>query len=292
MATPQPGYPPNGQPGQEQYRYEQDDHNQQETPSVPAAGGRRKRNYAGQAYDFGGGANSALGGQQQGGGAYPGPPGMQLQPQQGYAGPAYGSNAASPGMGGAPGYGQPPPTVGGYQPPNPTYPAHGAPSGQAGMAGVTQGMGNLAMGSQGQHVPQGQMQGQMQGRPAMNQLIPTDLLNQHLDVSELSRPPPQINLPPNVSLLISQTEPPAADSSSRASPLLHMLIALRNTFAPRLMLSPQCTRCSKSPNCHLHWSYNLTAHCTITRTQSQLFQTRSSHVADVADRTSIHSRPF
>ena len=288
MATPQPGYPPNGQPGQDQYRYEQGDHTQQEAAPVPAAGGRRKRNYAGQAYDFGGGANSALGGQQQGGGAYPGPPGMQPQPQPGYAGPTYGSNPASPGMGGAPSYGQPPPAVGGYQPPDPAYPTHGAPSGQAGMAGVTQGMSNLAMGGQGQQIPQGQMQ----GRPAMNQLIPIDLLNQHLDVSELSRPPPQINLPPNVSLFISQTEPPAADFSSPASLLLRMLIALQNTFAPRLMLSQQRTRCSKSPDCPSHWSYNPTAHCTTTRTQYRWFQTRLSHDADVADHTSTHSRPF
>lgn len=61
-------------------------------------------------------------------------------------------------------------------------------------------MNNFAMGGQGQNVPV-PIQGQMQGRPAMNQLTPTDLLNQHLDVSELSRPPPQINLPPNVSKL-------------------------------------------------------------------------------------------
>ena len=202
MATPQPGYPPNGQPSHEQYQQEQYDPNQQEAPSAPTAGGRRKRNYAGQAYDFGGGANSALGGQQQGGGAYPGPPGMQSQPQPGYPahpGPAYGSNPASPGMGGPPGYGQPPPGVGGYQPPDPAYPTHGVPPAQPGMTGITQGMGNLAMGGQGQNVPL-PMQGQIQGRPAMNQLIPIDLLNQHLDVSELSRPPPQINLPPHVSL--------------------------------------------------------------------------------------------
>ena len=210
MATPQPGYPPNDRTRHEQYQQEQFDPNQQEVsetgssaqggPPAPTAGGRRKRNYAGQAYDFGGGANSALGGQQQGGGAYPGPHGMQPQPQPGYPGPVYGSNPASPAMGGAPGYGHPPPTVGGYQPPDPAYPTHGAPPAQPGMAGITHGMSNLAMSGQGQNSPLA-MQGQMQGRPAMNQLMPTDLLNQHLDVSELSRPPPQINLPPNVSIL-------------------------------------------------------------------------------------------
>ena len=215
MATPHPGYPSQGQPGYEQHEQEQYDHNQQEVPqnSSPAqdgppapptggAGGRRKRNYAGQAYDFGAGANSALGGQQQGGGAYPGPPGTQSQPQPGYPGPVYGSHSASPAFVGAPGYGQPPPSVGGYQPPDPAYPSHGAPPAQPGMAGVTQGMSNLAMGSQAQSAPLS-MQGQLQGRPAMNQLIPTDLLNQQLDVSELSRSPPQINLPPNVRVLNS-----------------------------------------------------------------------------------------
>ena len=190
MATPQPGYPPNSQASHEQYQHEQYDPNQQEVPVAHTAGGRRKRNYAGQAYDFGGGANSGLGGQQQGGGSYPAPPGMQPQPQPGYAGAAYGSNPASPGMGVAPGYGQPPPAVGGYQPPDPAYPTHGAPSAQPGVAGVAQGMSNLAIGGQGH----------AQGRPAMNQLIPTDLMNQHLDVSELDRPPPLINLPPNVSI--------------------------------------------------------------------------------------------
>ena len=198
MATPQPGYPPQGQPDREQYQHEQSETNQQGAPPAPAAGGRKKRNYAGQAYDFGAGANSALGGQQQGGGAYPGSPGMQSQPQPGYAGPTYGSNPATPGMGGGPSYGQPPPAVGGYQPPDPAYPTYGAPPPQPVMAGVTHGMSNLTMNGQGQNIPP-QMQGHGQGRPAMNQLRPTDLLNQHLNVSELSDPPPQINLPPNVS---------------------------------------------------------------------------------------------
>ena len=208
MATQQQGYPPNGPTGHEPYPQEQYDPNQHEAtdnvspaqgaPPASTAGGRRKRNYAGQAYDFGAGPNSALGGQQQGGGAYPGPPGMQPQPQPGYPGPVYGSNPASPGMVGAPAYGQPPPAVGGYQPPDPAYPTHGAHPTQPGTTGITQGMSNLAMGAQGQNVPLA-MQGQLQGRPAMNQLMPTDLLNQHLDVSELSRPPPQINLPANVS---------------------------------------------------------------------------------------------
>lgn len=278
MATPQPGYPPNGQPGHEQYQQEQYDSTQHEVPEnvspaqggppAPTAGGRRKRNYAGQAYDFGAGANSALGGQQQGGGAYPGTPGMQSQPQPGYPGPVYGSNPATPSMGGAPGYGQPPPVVGGYQPPGPVYPAHGAIPAQPGVGGITQGMSNLAMGGQGQNAAL-PMQGQVQGRPAMNQLIPTDLLNQHVDVSELSRPPPQINLPPNVSTLRYLSKPFTADPSSLALLLLRMLTAPQNMFALRSMLYQQRTRYLRSLNYPSHWLYNLTAHCTTMKIQFQ-----------------------
>ena len=93
-------------------------------------------------------------------------------------------------------------------------------------------MSNLAMGGQAQNVPL-PIQGHVQGRLAMNQLIPTDLLSQHLDCSELSRPPPLINLPPNVSILQLLPKPPVADPSSLASPLLQMPIAHPNTFVPR-----------------------------------------------------------
>ena len=207
MATPQPGYP---LPGHDQYPQETYDATQHEVPenvspaqgSAPAhsAGGRRKRHYAGQAYEFGAGPNSALGGQQQGGGAYPPPPGAPVggYGQQGQPpvqpGAAYGSGQASPAFAaGAPGYGQQPPAVGGYQPPEPGYPTHGVPQQQPGMGQITQGMGALAVGNQAQlSAPQ------MQGRPQMNPLYPTDLLNQPMNVSELDLPPPPIILPPNV----------------------------------------------------------------------------------------------
>lgn len=212
MAAPQHGYPSQGQPGHDMNAQEHYDANQHEGPDTtsstqggqpgPSAGGRRKRNYAGQAYDFGGGANSALGGQQQGGGAYPPPPGAGYgQPvhHPGQAGAAYGSGPASPAMGVAPGYGQQPPMMGGYQPPDPGYPTHGAAPvhGPPGVGAITQGMGNMNMGGQMQmqHQPP---QTQMQGRAPMNQLYPTDLLNQPLNVSELDLPPPPIILPPNV----------------------------------------------------------------------------------------------
>jgi len=217
MTTPQPGFPAQGQQGYEQPQHEQYDENQQDVPenassahgAPPTAShaGRKKRNYAGQAYDFGGGANSALGGQQQGGGQYPPPPAAgyggyaQAQPhqppqQQPGWNPAQGftSNPVSPAVGGAPGYSHRPQAVGGYQPPEPAYPAHGTPQPQPGVGGLTEGMGNMHMGGQAPNQAP-----QIQGRPPMNQLYPTDLLNQSLNVEELDFPPPPIILPPNVS---------------------------------------------------------------------------------------------
>lgn len=216
MAAPQQGHPSYGDPASDQQYQEQYDPNQQDVPddASPAQGGppassaaaRKKRHYAGQAYDFGAGANSALGGQQQAGGQYPAPPAagyggygqqaQQVQQQGTYSGPAYGSNPASPDVQGAPGYGQQPAAVGGYQTPEPAYPGPGAPPGQPGVGGITQGMGNLAMGNPSQQQPH---QMHMQGRLPMNQLFPTDLLNQPLNVAELDKTPPSIILPPNVS---------------------------------------------------------------------------------------------
>ena len=197
MSAPQSGYPPQGHPeyAQEPYGgtqpgYEGTTSPVQGDPQVGSAAGRKKRQYAGQAYDFGAGANSALGGQHPGG-SYPGPPaqgfGAYGQPPQQ---PAYGANPPAQLQAGAPGYGQPPPTVGGYQPPEAGYPNHGATSMLGGMGGITQGMSNLGVGAQPQ---------QMQQRPVLNQLFPTDLLNQPFNVSELDLPPPPIILPPNVS---------------------------------------------------------------------------------------------
>lgn len=55
-------------------------------------------------------------------------------------------------------------------------------------------MANLGV---GQHPTQ--HPGPNQARPQLNQLYPSDLLNQPLNVSELDLPPPPIILPPNVS---------------------------------------------------------------------------------------------
>lgn len=201
MSAPQSGYPPQVPPGhpQEPYGgtqpgYEGTTSPVQGDPQAGSAAGRKKRQYAGQAYDFGAGPNSALGGQQPGG-TYPGPPAQGFgaygqAPQQ----PAYGANPSAQLQTGAPSYGQPPPAVGGYQPPEAGYPNHGATSMLGSMGGITQGMSNLGVGVQPQQPPQ-----QVQQRPVLNQLFPTDILNQPFNVSELDRPPPPIILPPNVS---------------------------------------------------------------------------------------------
>lgn len=209
MAAPQPGYPL-GQPVHDQYPQEQYGAEEgqyadnvspvQGGPPVSSAAARRKRQYAGQAYDFGGGANSTLGGQQQAGVGYPGPPGAgygapaQQPHQQAYQQPGYGMDQAPQVPAMSPGYGQPPPAVGGYQPPEAGYPAPGVAPVAPGISGITQGMNNLGMGGQVQQSPQ-----QTQQRPLLNQLYPTDLLNQPLNVAELDFPPHPIILPPNVS---------------------------------------------------------------------------------------------
>jgi len=203
MATPQPGYGQYDQDQQQQQQYSdgQPEHEGHTSPvqddqQAPVAGGRKKRAYAGQAYDFGGGANSALGGQQQGGGMYPVPGGgygahPQQTQQEAYQHPPYG---VDPPAQQAPSYGQPPSGVGGYQGPAQSYPAS-APQPMSPIGGITQQMGNLGVrGEPSLHTaptPQ---------RPQLNQLYPTDLLNQPLNVAELDLPPPPIILPPNVRL--------------------------------------------------------------------------------------------
>lgn len=214
MAAPQEGYsaqgfaPPDpyGQPGFSP-----------ETPSGPSTlhqdhegGKKKKRGYAAQAYDFGAGANSALGGQTQGGmpvpaqdpayGAYP--PQPEVQPAYGgapqYGVPAVAQGGPAPGVPVQAGYGGPAPYgsgVGGYQAPEVGYPGPGAPGVlAAGVAGITQGMGQMGVGGGVQPAPQAA------ARPAvLNHLHPTDLLTQPFNAAEIDLPPPPIILPPNVS---------------------------------------------------------------------------------------------
>lgn len=193
MAAPQGGYPQ--QDGYTQNtgdQYNQAQYDAGSPPNTasgsippPAAGGRKKRAYAGQAYEFGAGANSALGGQQQGGGAYEGGFNQQAH-EAGYPQGGYQQSAAAPAQ--TPGIGiQPVAGGGGYQPPAPAYPVQ-----QAGVNSMTQQFGQMDMNQKQAPVPT--------GRPMpLNQLYPTDLLNTPFNVAELDYPPPPAILPQNVS---------------------------------------------------------------------------------------------
>ena len=278
MAHSQPGYPPQGYgnennagqavPGGSPPPNEQ-------TPAQSAAG-RRKRQYAGQAYDFGAGANSTLGGQTQGGSGYPAPSGTAYpaygqQPPQpgiqqpGLQQPSYGADygVPTPAQGVPQSYGQQQPTVGGYQPSDIGYPAHGATGPLQGVGGITQGMSNMGMGAQTPQQP-----AQMQARPQLNQLHPTDLLNQPFNVAELEYPPPPIILPPNVSMqILEDSMVQLLILNSQA--LLHhqQLMAHPNMFALHLTPFRLLIRCSKNLSCHLPWSSSPTALFTRLKTQ-------------------------
>jgi protein transport protein SEC24 len=196
MAAPQGGYPP--QEGYGQQAPPAPGYGSPASPppppgSVPAqAGGKKKRAYAGEAFDFGSGANAALGGQQPGGGNYTGAYAAQAA-VAGYTPAGYGPDPAA-------GYVSPQPVgVGEYQPPTAGYPAPSA----AGIAQVTQQFGQLGVSDPHQLPPQLPPQQVPRAIP-LNQLYPTDLLTQPFNVAELDYPPPPIILPPNV-----RSEPPS-----------------------------------------------------------------------------------
>jgi protein transport protein SEC24 len=97
------------------------------------------------------------------------------------------------------------PPVGGYQAPDGYYSAAGAggaaPAGPGGVAAIGQGMASMHLGPGGQ-AQQPQQQPQQMRPVSLNQLYPTDLLNQPFNVSELDLPPPSIVLPLNVSIVL------------------------------------------------------------------------------------------
>lgn len=172
MAAPQGGYPP--QEGYGQPASGIPDHQQSPVPpQAPAVSGRKKRTYAGEAFEFGSGANAALGGQPTAGGAYP--------PQSesvGYQQPVY----------------APDPTQ--MQPVGPGY-APSAPS----MTQMTQQFGGLGMGEPHHMLPpQPQPAVQPPRHVQLNQLYPTDLISQPFNVAELDYPPPPVILPEGVCL--------------------------------------------------------------------------------------------
>ncbi|KAI9797472.1 MAG: COPII subunit [Candelina submexicana] len=246
MAAPQGGYPPQGYSSPDQYsQHPSSQYDQQQQPGYegttspvqggqpgPAAGGRKKRAYAGQAFDYGAGANSALGGQQQsaglpGGVGYPGaqgagyggyPPGPQ---QPGIQQHPYGADQGASLPMSPVGYGQPAPGVGGYQPPAPAYPAHGATAALGGAAGITQQFNQMGLGDQQHQAPPQQV------HQRLNQLYPTDLMSAPFNVSELDLPPPPIILPPNASVTPSpdaHCPPKYVRSTLNAVPTTHSLL--------------------------------------------------------------------
>lgn len=174
-----------------------------------APGKKKKRGYAAGAFDVATGANAGVGGQLQGAGQF----GQPQQPQQ-PAAPQYGYPQTEPNPAvqnyqySAQNYidqQQQQSYAGGYQTADqsfqaltgqPVVPPPGAPI-PSGMAQVTQGMNNMQLGGQ----PQQQAPAQA-ARAAMNQLYPIDLLNQPFNATELDLPPPPINLPPNVSIIL------------------------------------------------------------------------------------------
>lgn len=177
-------------------------------------GKKKKRGYAAQAYDFGAGANSSLGGQTQGGvqfqqqapvyDRYP----IQGEPQPPYGASQYGAQVGQTGLTSAsPGNVHMAPYANvGYNPPNdPGYSGATAPA-AADISGITQGMGQMGMADMSGAPPPGiqQMPPQATARPvALNQLYPSDLLSQPFNVAELDLPPPSIILPPNSSVTSS-----------------------------------------------------------------------------------------
>jgi protein transport protein SEC24 len=164
-------------------------------PQGPAPAGRKKRAYAGQAYEFGAGANAALGGQQQGGGQ-PYTQGYSAQQDAaGYPQGGYQQNPTAVQQSNVPMYPQDNAGVGGYQPPAPAYPSGPQPS--PGVPGMTQQFNQMNVSA-----PQPAQQSQAPAKaPVLNQLYPTDLSNQPFNVAELDYPPPPAILPANVSFI-------------------------------------------------------------------------------------------
>lgn len=166
MASPQGGYPPQEGYGQQPVAYGAPVQQPGEAPAPQVhTGGRKKRAYAGEAFEFGSGANAALGGQPPAGGAYGAYPSQQ---------PAYGADPSQMAQG--------------YAPPV-------AP----GVAQMTQQFG--AMGVTDPHLMPPQQAPQAPQAPRavpLNQLYPTDLLTQPFNVAELDYPPPPIVLAPGV----------------------------------------------------------------------------------------------
>ena len=197
MADPQQtyhnqGYQDPNQPQMAQPQPNQPLYDQQDGAAAPVAAAptKKKRAYAGQAFDIGTGANVAAFSQQQ-----------QAQQQPSYATPAYGEQFAQPQMLQQPQYGAPQAS---YQAPLAGYPVQT----QTPMAGMTQQFGQ--MGFQQPQPAVAPQQPQQQGAPVAQRLNPLQAIDisaqgQPFHVSDLDLPPPPIILPPNVSPFLPVT---------------------------------------------------------------------------------------
>jgi len=184
---------------------------------------KKKRAYAAEAFEIGSGANAAVGGQLPGGGQYGVPPAAAAAA----AAPAYGAypQPVQPELPPQPQYGMPQPAapVGGYQPLEPYYPGAGASSVGI-VAGLAGGIANMSLGPSPSSQP---TPAQQQRVGPLNQLYPTDLLNQPFNVAELDLPPPPIILPPNCSVTPSPNancNPKYVRSTLNAVPTSHSLL--------------------------------------------------------------------
>ncbi|KAK3689982.1 hypothetical protein B0T22DRAFT_379474 [Podospora appendiculata] len=241
MAAPNDGYghyPPQqygeqaaGYPDQQAQGYDNAASPPPQTAAALAAehGRKKKRAYAAGAFEVAAGANAAVGGQLPGGGQFGAPqptaPGYGGYPLQDPQPAPYGAAPQPYGVGQPAAAG-----VGGYQAPDPYYPAPGAaaPVGggaAGGVAGLTAGFSSMGLGGAGAQQPQ-QLPAQPRPGP-LNQLYPTDLLNQPFNVSELDLPPPSIIIPPNTSVTPSpdaNCAPKYIRSTLNAVPTTHSLL--------------------------------------------------------------------
>jgi protein transport protein SEC24 len=199
MAQPQ-GDPAQVYAAQDPTQEQHDGQAVQQEPAAGAPGSKKKRQYAGQAYEFGGntvqGGGPAFAAQQPGGYDY-----HHGAPAQTYGGDYQATHPVHPttydqqqayGQQGYPAQQSPQQMPGaqvGYQP-NSGYPA------PPDMQGATQAMGQMNIAPQS--APQQRQQ--------LNPLYPSDLLSQPFQVSELEIPPPAIIIPPNVSTNITFSE--------------------------------------------------------------------------------------
>ncbi|KAL2194576.1 hypothetical protein P885DRAFT_80264 [Corynascus similis CBS 632.67] len=240
MSAPHDGYgqyPPQ-QPGEQQPPYPDQGYANQPDAPPPAAGThhgadhgkKKKRAYAAGAFEVAAGANAAVGGQLQGGGQYGAPaPGYGGYPQPEPTPAAYGAQPATYGAQPQQPYGMPQPAaapLAGYQAPEPYYPSAGVPPAPGGVAGLTSGMSAMNLGPGAPQQPPQQLPPQARAGP-LNQLYPTDLLNQPFNVSELDLPPPPIILPPNSSVTPSpdaNCAPKYVRSTLNAIPTTHSLL--------------------------------------------------------------------